>query len=204
MSAEIEWALGRERSAEEYRRSLETAGRAAERMARMVSRLLALARADTAAVPMERNPVALAAVVNDVLAVVQPLAEQKRVTIETELGAATVAGDRDRLTDLMTNLCSNAIQYNHEGGHVRVDVWPENGNAWIRVRDTGAGISAEDLPHVFDRFYRADKARTAHSGGAGLGLAIARSIVDAHGGRIELESVVGKGTEVTVRLPRVA
>ena len=104
----------------------------------------------------------------------------------------------------MTNLCSNAIQYNREGGHVTIDVWAENGNACIRVRDTGTGISAEDLPHVFDRFYRADKARTSHSGGAGLGLAIARAIVDAHGGHIALESVVGTGTAVTVTLPRIS
>jgi heavy metal sensor kinase len=207
LSAEVEWALARDRPPDEYRRSLETIGRAAERMTRMVSRLLALARADTAAVPLERHPVALSAVVADTLSVLQPLAEQKHVTIESDLGAVTavtVLGDRDRLTDLMTNLCSNAIQYNREGGTVRIDGWAENGDACIRVRDTGSGISAEDLPHVFERFYRADKARASHSGGAGLGLAIARSIVEAHGGRIAIESVVGRGTEVTVRLPRVA
>ena len=91
-----------------------------------------------------------------------------------------MVGDRDRLTDLVTNLFSNAIQYNRDGGHVSVEVWPEGNEACLRVRDTGTGISADDLPRIFDRFYRADKARTAHSGGAGLGLAIAKWIVEAH------------------------
>lgn len=203
IAAEIEWALARDRSAAEYRRCLETARRAADRMRRVVERLLTLARADSADVSLQRAPVGLAPVVSDALAVVQPLAEQKRVTIDTQLGAAMVVGDRDRLTDLVTNLFSNAIQYNRDGGHVSVEVWPEGAEACLRVRDTGTGISADDLPRVFERFYRADKARTTDSGGAGLGLAIAKWIVEAHGGRIACTSTAGQGTEILVRLPRV-
>ena len=203
ISAEIEWALSRDRSSEEYRRSFDTAQRAADRMRRVVERLLTLARADSADVALQRAPVGLAPVVNDALGIVQPLAEQKRVTVETRLREATVVGDRDRLTDLVTNLFSNAIQYNRAGGQVHVDVWPEGGEACLRVRDTGTGISADDLPRVFERFYRADKARTSHSGGAGLGLAIAKWIVEAHGGRIACHSTLGQGTEILVHLPRV-
>ncbi|MBI2187018.1 MAG: HAMP domain-containing histidine kinase [Acidobacteria bacterium] len=203
LSAEIEWGLSRERSSEEYRRCLETARRAADRMRRVVERLLTLARADSAALSLQRAAVGLAPVVGDALAIVRPLADQKHVTIETHLDAATVVGDRDRLTDLVTNLCSNAIQYNRNGGQVSVEVWPDGTEACLRVRDTGTGIAPDDLPRVFDRFYRADRARSADSGGAGLGLAIAKWIVEAHGGRIACQSTAGQGTEVLVRLPRL-
>jgi signal transduction histidine kinase len=172
-------------------------------MRTVVERLLTLARADSAATSLHRAAVGLAPVVSDALAIVRPLADQKHVTIETRLDGTNVIGDRDRLTDLVTNLCSNAIQYNRDGGSVRVEVWPEGRDACLRVRDTGTGIAPADLPRVFDRFYRADKARAAHSGGAGLGLAIAKWIVEAHGGRIACQSTTGEGTEVLVRLPRL-
>ena len=203
ISAEIEWALARERSTDEYRRCLDTAQRAASRMRQVVERLLTLARADSAEMILQRAPVGLAPVVSDALGIVQPLAEQRRISIDTHLDAATVVGDRDRLTDLVTNLCSNAIQYNKVGGQVSVAVWPDGNEACLRVRDTGNGISADDLPRVFDRFFRADKARAAHSGGAGLGLAIAKWIVEAHGGRIACRSTPGQGTEFLVHLPRL-
>ena len=203
ISAEIEWALARERSTDEYRRCLATAQRASERMRRVVEHLLALARADSAYLTLQRAPVGLAPLVNDALGIVQPLAERKQVTIEARIDPATVIGDRDRLTDLVTNLCSNAIQYNRTGGQVQVDLWPEGNEVCLRVRDTGIGINADDLPRVFERFYRADKARSTHSGGAGLGLAIAKWIVEAHDGRIACESALGEGTEILVRLPRV-
>ena len=169
-------------------------------MRRVVERLLTLAHADAGAAALQRAPVGLAPVVNDAVGIVKPLAEQKRVTIETRLDAAMVVGDRDRLTDLATNLVSNAIRYNRDGGRVSVEVWPDGDDACLRVADTGTGISADDLPRVFERFFRADKARTADSGGAGLGLAIAKWIVEAHGGRIACTSTAGQGTEVLVRL----
>jgi two-component system OmpR family sensor kinase len=203
ISAEIEWALARPRTADEYRRCLDTAQRAADRMRRVVERLLTLAHADAGAAALQRAPVGLGPVVNDAVGIVKPLAEQKRVTIETRLDAAMVVGDRDRLTDLATNLVSNAIRYNRDGGRVSVEVWPDGDDACLRVADTGTGISAEDLPRVFERFFRADRARTSDSGGAGLGLAIAKWIVEAHGGRIACTSTAGHGTEVLVRLPRL-
>ena len=203
ISAEIEWALARPREADEYRRSLDTTRRAADRMRRVVERLLTLARADAGDMALQRLPVGLTPVVTDALAIVRPLAEQKGVTIDTRLDAVTVVGDRDRLTDLATNLVSNAVRYNHDGGRVSVEVWPDGNDACVRVTDTGTGISADDLPRIFERFYRADKARAADSGGAGLGLAIAKRIVEAHGGSIACKSAAGHGTEVLVRLPRV-
>ena len=136
----------------------------------------------------------------------QPLAEQKQVTIEARLrDAATVIGDRDRLTDLVTNLFSNAIQYNRPGGHVQVEVWPEGERGLPAGSRRPAPESVPTTCHaIFERFYRADKARTAHSGGAGLGLAIAKWIVDVHGGRIACHSTLGQGTEILVHLPRAA
>ena len=203
IAAEMEWALARPRTAQQYRESLLTCRRATERMARLVERLLTLARADHGAIPLDRAAVALPPVVEEAVALVQPLAVRKGVTIETRLDAAAVAGDRDRLTELVSNLCANAIEYNREGGRVTIEVWPDGPEACLRVHDSGVGIGEEDLPRIFERFYRPDRARARRTGGAGLGLAIAKWIVEAHGGRISCRSVVGEGTEMLVRLPRL-
>jgi signal transduction histidine kinase len=203
VAAETEWALARGRSADEYRESLLTCRRATDRMARVVDRLLTLARADHDALPLERAPVPLKPVVQDALALVRPLAASKGVTIETHLDTATVDGDRERLTELVTNLCANAVEYNRDGGRVTVEVWPEGPEACMRVRDSGIGIASDDLPRIFERFYRPDLARDRRTGGAGLGLAIAKWIVEAHGGRISCRSTLGEGTEMLVRLPRL-
>lgn len=201
---DTEWVLARERNPSEYRQIAESCQRAAHRMRQIVERLLTLARADAAEIHLEHQPVSLAPVVDDALAIVRPLANSKQVTLQTRVNGATIAGDRDRLTELLTNVVSNAIQYNRDGGHVSVEVWPDGKDACIRVTDDGIGIEAEHLPQVFERFFRTDGARTAHAGGAGLGLSIAKWIVDAHGGEIACQSILGKGTEVLIRLPRTA
>ena len=203
IAAETEWALARARSADEYRESLLTCQRATERMARLVERLLTLARADHEAIRLDRSPVGLEPIVKEAVSLVSPLAVRRGITIETRLDAARVNGDRDCLTELVTNLCSNAVEYNRDGGRVTVEVWPEGPDACMRVRDSGVGISEEDLPRIFERFYRTDTTRGGRTGGAGLGLAIAKWIVDAHGGRITCRSTVGEGTEMLVRLPRL-
>jgi two-component system sensor histidine kinase BaeS len=110
-------------------------------------------------------------------------------------------GDAPRLRQVFYNLVDNALKFTPEGGAVTVTADGRDGNVVVTVCDTGAGIAPEHLPRVFDRFYRADKARSREQGGTGLGLSIARSIVTAHGGRIELASTVGKGTVCTVVLP---
>ena len=203
IAAETEWALARPRSADDYRESLVTCRRATERMARLVERLLTLARADDEAIQLERAPVGLEPIVQEAVSLVHPLAARRGITIETRFDAAHVNGDRECLTELVTNLCSNAVEYNREGGRVTVEVWPEGADACMRVSDSGVGISEEDLPRIFERFYRTDKTRDRRTGGAGLGLAIAKWIVDAHGGRITCRSTVGEGTEMLVRLPRL-
>jgi signal transduction histidine kinase len=129
-------------------------------------------------------------------------AQKKGITLEVIGGdSLSVRGDADRVRQLFTILVDNAVTYTPEGGRVRV-TWGRNGaSAQVAFADTGNGIAPEDLPHVFDRFYRADRARVRTSGGSGLGLAIAQWIVKAHGGRIDIQSQLGAGTTVTVWLP---
>ena len=112
-----------------------------------------------------------------------------------------ITGDSERLAQVVTNLLVNAVQYNRPEGEVRVKLENQAGLAVLAVSDTGPGISGEDLPHVFERFYRGDKSRTTSNGNAGLGLAISKAIVEAHGGTIEVASQEQVGTTFTVRLP---
>ena len=110
-------------------------------------------------------------------------------------------GDAERLGQVITNLLSNAIYYNRDHGEIRVETRAENGAAVITVADTGPGIAPEDLPHIFERFYRADKSRARGDGCSGLGLAICKAIVDAHAGSIRVATQSGAGTTFSVRLP---
>ena len=112
-----------------------------------------------------------------------------------------VLGDRERLAQMLWNLIENAAQYTPDGGEIELRLQPVNGFARVEVQDTGIGIAEEDLPHVFDRFYRADRARSRADGGAGLGLAIGAWIADVHGGRLRVESEPRLGSAFHVELP---
>jgi heavy metal sensor kinase len=199
MLTQTQTALTRERPAAEYRETLEACQRAAQRMRRLVESLLQLARLDAGQEPMKRVPLDLAATARDCVNLLRPLAEQSNVRLLTEFSAAACTGDADHLSQVITNLLTNAIHYNQPGGEVRVETRNDNGMASLVVADTGPGIAAEDLPHIFERFYRADSARS--EGRSGLGLAIAKAIVEAHGGSIAVSSQLGQGTTFTVRLP---
>lgn len=171
----------------------------ATRMARLVADLLVLARAD-AGIPLRREPVELDRVLLAVIGEMRHLARGQRL----EVGAfepILVQGDPDRLKQLILILIDNATRYTAAGGRVTVDLRRAANGVTIEVRDTGVGIAPEHLPHVFERFYRADPARSRDAGGSGLGLSIARWIAEEHGGTVELVSVPGKGTTATVRLP---
>jgi signal transduction histidine kinase len=144
----------------------------------------------------------LAPVCEEAVRLLPPLAHRRAVSIEIASDpAAAVRGDREHLKTAVTNLVSNAIRHNKDGGKVTIELRAADGEARIRVADTGPGIPPEHLPHVFERFYRADPSRSAGTGGVGLGLAITKSIVDAHHGSIDLRSEPGRGTTVEVRLP---
>lgn len=173
-----------------------------ERMTRLVNDLLLLARADVGSLPIAQEMVALDTVLLDVYRQVRTLDADIRVHLQ-EVDQVQVLGDADRLKQLILNLIDNAVKYTPAGGDVYVGLTKNGGNSELIVRDTGIGIPEEDIPFIFDRFYRVDKARTRAHGGSGLGLSIARWIVDVHGGDIEVTSKVGEGTTFTVRLPLV-
>src|SRR4029434_5426969 len=122
-------------------------------------------------------------------------------TAEVAPGLPEIRADSFRLEQVLSNLIDNAIKYTEPGGRVKVRALPENGAVEIRVEDTGIGIPPADLPRIFERFYRADKARSRERGGTGLGLSIVKHIVLAHGGELKIESVINKGTTVRVLLP---
>ncbi len=186
-------------SAEERAESLAYAGAEARRLSRIVAELLTLARAD-AGQTLERRPVELDRVLLDSLAEVRPLASGRPLEL-AHFEPASVKGDADRLKQVVVDLLDNALKYTSADGIITVDLRCSDSDAFLTVRDTGIGLSPEDLPHVFERFYRADPARSHDPGGTGLGLAIARWIIGQHEGDISIDSELGRGTTVTVRLP---
>ena len=199
-----ELALSRERSADEYRETLASSFRAAKRMKSLVEGLLVLASADSGKLTLKRMRIDLASVVEECADLVGPLAADRKVSIDLKPGPAEITGDPMRLAQLVTNLMTNAIVYNRPGGKVTAHLAAADGHAVLSIADTGIGVPAEHLPHLFDRFYRTDASRSRESGGTGLGLAICRSIVEAHGGSITVASEPGAGTTFTVRLPMKA
>jgi two-component system OmpR family sensor kinase len=176
--------------------------REAARLGRLVADLLALARADSG-LTLPRRPVDLDQVVIETLGTAQPLVHGQALAVEP-FEPAQVLGDADRLRQLVLLLLDNALKYTPPEGSVTLGLRRDGAEAEITVRDTGVGIPAADLPHVFERFYRADPARGRDPGGTGLGLPIARWIVEQHGGSIALASEPGRGTLATVRLPLAA
>jgi len=174
-----------------------------QRMTRLVDDLLLLARADTGGLPIHRQPVELDDIFLEVYRQVQNIGSPVQVTIK-EVDQAYVLGDPDRLKQLLLNLVDNAIKYTPAGGEVSMSLSKSDGTALVVIQDTGVGIPAEDLPRIFDRFYRVDKARTRNPGGSGLGLSIAMWIANAHSGDIIVESTLGEGSKFSVTLPILA
>ena len=174
-----------------------------DRLGRMVGQMLTLAQADAGQAALSLSEVALDELAEEVARGMRLLAAERGVSLEADVdGPVRLRGDGDRLRELLAILTDNAIKYTDAGGKVRLEVRrPSRGKAMVRVSDTGCGIPPEALPHVFDRFYRADKARSRAEGGAGLGLAIAKWIVEGHRGSIRVDSYPGRGTTFTVELP---
>ena len=204
LRGETEVALTKTRTIHEYQESLSLIKDEAERLSRIVEDLFILARQplDTPAALM-KEPLSLNETVNDCARAAQVLATRKGVRLMTANDSASIVlhGDKELLQRLILNLLDNAVKYTPAGGEISFALTRHNGNAQIVVRDTGIGIPQSDQLHVFDRFYRVDKARSRALGGAGLGLSIARWIVDAHGGKIEVQSAPGQGSTFTVELP---
>jgi heavy metal sensor kinase len=201
LSTEAQWALGRERSADAYRESIEVCLRAATRMQTIVERLLALARVDDPTPTMSTTDVDLDELLRQVLAEVKPLAEGRRLTMSHEGVPAIIRGRPDELRDALTNVVVNAIRYNVDGGSITTVCRRDNTGTTVSVADTGIGISSNDLPFIFDPFFRADSSRSHDAGGAGLGLAVTRTVIERHGGAITCTSEPSRGTTVTMHWP---
>jgi signal transduction histidine kinase len=170
---------------------------------RLVNDLQELSLAEAGQLRLERRAVAPADVVNRALEAARPRAEAKGIALQVDLpeDLPLVDADPQRVGQVLGNLLSNGLTYTPSGGGIVVGARARESEVEISVRDTGAGIPAEDIPYVFERFYRADKSRSRATGGAGLGLAIARQLVEAHGGRIWVESTEGQGSTFTFALP---
>jgi heavy metal sensor kinase len=199
-----ELALRRSRTAEEYRETLSRILAASEETTHLIENLLTLARADAGAEGLLFGR-------TDLLAQVQKAAEEARILASTKgiqiseessPGPVWVSADERALQRLLLIVLENAVKYTPEGGHIGIHLAGEQGSAIAEIRDSGIGISEKDLPHIFERFYRADQARSREPGGSGLGLAIARWIVEKHGGRIEAQSTLGSGSVFRLHFPR--
>ena len=173
-----------------------------EQLNRIVGDLTTLALADARQLRIDPKPMELNDVVRDLMTQTEPLAEERGVQLRPDLnGGVRVEADPARVRQLLLILIDNALTHTPTGGAVSVGVIRRNGRARVTIADNGDGIPPADLPHIFERFYRADKARNRENGGSGLGLAIAKWIVDAHKGDIQVTSAEGEGTEVAVSLP---
>lgn len=196
-----ELALRREREPADYRRALESIQREAEWMTQVAEDLLLLARADAGTLKLRSEAIGVDELARSVAAETAPMAESRGIAVHTRLGArdAQVNGDGRALRRLLAILLDNAVQHTPAEGSIEVETLVDGSVAAVAVRNSGEGIRSEDLPHIFERFYRGDPARTRQNG-AGLGLAIARSIAQAHGTDIQVQSVPGEGAEFSVRL----
>src|SRR5882724_3371062 len=194
--------LNREREAKDYKETVEACQRAAQRMKKLISALLELARLDAGQEHVKRKRLDFKQTVHDCIEMIRPIAEEHGLKLVSELSSIEITGDSGRLSQVVTNLLTNAIQYNKPRGEIRAKLESQSGLTVLTVGDTGQGISPLDLPHVFKRFYRGDKSRTGASN-SGLGLAICKAIIAAHGGTIEVASEEDVGTTFTVKLPLV-
>jgi len=202
LKGESEIALAKPLSEEETKDLINTYLEETSRMARIVDDLLLLAKADVGQVPMERELIDIRSMVEDLYEDAQLLSSGKNLHIElVKNEVAVVSGDRLRLRQLFRILLTNAIQYTDPGGWVHLACRCEGTNAIVSVEDSGIGIPTESIERIFERFYRVDQARTRSKGGSGLGLSIAKWIVDAHGGSIRVHSEPGKGSRFEVSLP---
>ncbi len=198
ISATAEEALSGNKSIEEYKSSLRTILRESKQMAHLISQLLMLSKADDKSYRLELEDVDISEMIEGVIEEFTEIAKRKDVRIEFEgIKGIKIKADQSLTTRMLINLLDNAVKYNRDGGWVKISL-NEVGNALVlRIEDSGIGMSREDMLHIFDRFYRADRARGR--GGIGLGLSIVKWIADVHGWEINVNSTLGKGTSFEVR-----
>jgi signal transduction histidine kinase len=196
-----EVTLSQPRPAEEYCERVADIVEACDSLVSLVNQLLLLAEGETGLL-RAAAPVQLDRLADRMIDMFEGVAEQREVRLSLEAKEPVwVMGSATHLRQVISNLVDNALKFTPAGGSVVVRVHRDGEKAILEVRDTGSGIVAEDLPHVFERFYRADRARQRDGGGTGLGLSICRALVTAHHGEVRLESEPGRGTTITIRLP---
>tara|TARA_R110002167_G_scaffold220633_3_gene425266 strand:- start:7434 stop:8861 length:1428 start_codon:yes stop_codon:yes gene_type:complete len=199
---EAESILRSPRTPQEYERTLAVVLEETTRLGKLADQLLKLSRHDAGIIRCQHDPVQLDALLLDVVEQVKSIAEDRQINLIPEIGTTCeILGDDISLSQVFFNILENALKYTPVGGDVIVKLNVTDKSAVVEVQDSGIGISADDLPHLFERFYQADPSRQNSSGGTGLGLSIAQAAVFQHEGTIEIQSQPGQGTKVTVLLP---
>lgn len=200
---QLEVSLFTANSAEQYREAIITALEDVERLSQTIRAMLLLSQAESGQLALQKAPLDLAPEVEDIVDQFQIPAEEAELTLRAEVaGPCWIDGDRIQIGRLISNLLSNSVKYTKPGGRVTARIRTEGGEVIFEVEDTGVGIPAEALPHVFDRFYRVPGQREKQ--GLGLGLSFVAWIVKAHGGQIDVDSAPGRGTKFTIRVPAAA
>jgi signal transduction histidine kinase len=197
-----EVTLRSQRDPSAYRMALYQITEQMDRLLSLSNTILDVSEAEAGALALRLEPVALEDLVNEAVQMFCPVAVETGVSLSATLvPGVTVEGDRGRLGQVLANLLDNAIKFTPSCGHIQIDTQPANGNGEIviSVADTGPGIAEKDLPHIFERYYKAEKSNSGN--GAGLGLPLVQGIMKAHGGRVTVESNVGEGTVFRLFLP---
>jgi len=192
--------------AEARQETAQLIGREVQRLRRLVADIQHMTSLELGRAQLDLAPLDLHTLVDETLAVIRPECEQAGISVHNEIASATplVLADSDRITQVLLNLLDNARRHTPAGGKIRVGAKPEGKMLSVYISDTGTGIDPADLPHIFERFYRVDRARTTSSSGSGLGLSIVKAIITAHGGTITAESKAGQGTRILFTLPLAA
>lgn len=173
----------------------------AVRLSRIVNDLDTLARYDGGEVLLNMEDFELSELIRQTAAGFENIFTQKNISLDLEENERIIRADRDKLARVLVNILSNALKYTPEGGRIEIRQTGDKGSVKVSVKDNGIGISAENLSHVFERFFRADKSRSRATGGTGIGLSIAKSLIEAHGGSIKVKSALGSGSEFIIVLP---
>lgn len=199
--ADCQFSLKRERSPERYRETIEVCHESAQHMRSLIEDLRDLASFDEREEALVSEYVSLKDFLQSLTQVMTPLAQEKELNIESQCTDGTAYFDAMRMRQAILNVIGNAIRYTEPGGTIRISNHQKDGESCIEISDTGIGIAPDKIKYIFDRFYRTDSARNNHTGGVGLGLSITKSIVEANGGRIYVESQLGVGTTFRIHLP---